>query len=120
MAISGSRSGCMTRSRTWSLQRYPYTLALTLAALLIGIAVSVPAGVFSALHRGRWQDRVLGVVSLGGLSFPELRAGTHPDPDLFDPPRLAAGLGRARIRAGDFLLYLMLPAVTLGLGSLPC
>ncbi len=27
------------------LQRYPYTLALTLAALLIGIAFSVPAGV---------------------------------------------------------------------------
>ena len=56
-------------------QRYPYTLALTLAALLIGIAVSLPAGVFSALHRGRWPDRVLGVVSLGGLSFPNFALG---------------------------------------------
>ena len=34
------------------LQRYPYTMALTLAALLIGVLVSVPAGVYSALHRG--------------------------------------------------------------------
>ena len=56
-------------------QRYPYTLALTLAALLIGIAVSVPAGVFSALHRGHWPDRVLGVMSLGGLSFPNFALG---------------------------------------------
>src|SRR6201996_3331462 len=28
------------------LQRYPYTLALTVAALLIGIALSVPAGIW--------------------------------------------------------------------------
>ena len=43
------------------LQRYPYTLALTLAALLIGIAISIPSGIWSALHRNRWQDRTLGV-----------------------------------------------------------
>src|ERR1700735_156747 len=57
------------------LQRYPYTLALTLAALLIGIALSIPAGVWSALHRSRWQDRSLGVVSLVGLSFPNFALG---------------------------------------------
>ncbi len=57
------------------LQRYPYTLALTLAALLIGIVTAIPAGVLSALHRGRWPDRTLGVVSLGGLSFPNFALG---------------------------------------------
>ena len=57
------------------LQRYPYTLALTLAALLIGIATSIPAGIWSALHRNRWQDRTLGVVSLVGLSFPNFALG---------------------------------------------
>ena len=67
------------------LQRYPYTLALTLAALLIGIITAVPAGVFSALHRSRWQDRTLGVVSLVGLSFPELRARPHPYRCLLHP-----------------------------------
>ena len=41
------------------LQRYPYTLALTVAALLIGIAAAVPAGIWSALHRNRWQDRAM-------------------------------------------------------------
>ena len=96
------------------LQRYPYTLALTLAALLIGIAVSIPAGVFSALHRGRWQDRLLGVVSLGGLSFPNFALG--PVLILIFSIRLGwlpvSGAGTGP----DFLLYLILPAVTLGSG----
>ncbi len=96
------------------LQRYPYTLELTLAALLIGVVVSVPAGVFSALHRGRWQDRVLGVVSLGGLSFPNFALG--PILILLFSIRLGwlpvSGAGSG----GDFLLYLILPAVTLGSG----
>lgn len=98
------------------LQRYPYTLALTLAALLIGIAVSVPAGILSALHRNRWQDRALGVVSLVGLSFPNFALG----PILIIVfsiyfgwlPVSTAGTGGI----GDFLLHLILPAITLGLG----
>lgn len=98
------------------LQRYPYTLALTLAALLIGIAVSVPAGILSALHRNRWQDRALGVVSLVGLSFPNFALG----PILIIVfsiyfgwlPVSTAGTGGV----GDFLLHLILPAITLGLG----
>jgi ABC-type dipeptide/oligopeptide/nickel transport system permease component len=95
-------------------QRYPYTLELTLAALLIGIAVSIPAGVFSALHRGRWPDRVLGVVSLGGLSFPNFALG--PILILLFSIRFGwlpvSGAGTGR----DFLLYLILPAITLGSG----
>ncbi|MEO6911127.1 MAG: ABC transporter permease [Edaphobacter sp.] len=98
------------------LQRYPYTLALTLAALLIGIAFSVPAGVLSALHPNRWQDRILGVVSLIGLSFPNFALG----PILIIIfsiyfgwlPVSTAGTGGI----GDFLLHLILPAITLGLG----
>jgi ABC-type dipeptide/oligopeptide/nickel transport system permease component len=95
-------------------QRYPYTLELTLAALAIGIGIAVPAGIFSALHRGRWQDRLVGVVSLGGLSFPNFALG----PILILTfsiglgwlPVSGAGTGR------DFALYLILPAVTLGAG----
>ena len=98
------------------LQRYPYTLALTLAALLIGIAVSVPSGILSALHRNRWQDRSLGVVSLVGRSFPNFALG----PILIIIfsiyfgwlPVSTAGTGGV----GDFLLHLILPAITLGLG----
>ena len=98
------------------VQRYPYTLALTLAALLIGITVAVPAGVLSALHRSRWPDRTLGVVSLVGLSFPNFALG--PLLILLFSIRLGwlpvsgAGTGGTL----DFLLHLVLPALTLGLG----
>jgi peptide/nickel transport system permease protein len=99
-------------------QRYPYTLALTLAALLIGIAVSIPAGVFSALHRGRWPDRVLGVVSLGGLSFPNFALG--PILILIFSIKLGwlpvSGAGTGRVLGPQFWIYLVLPAITLGSG----
>src|SRR5258708_19912447 len=52
------------------LQRYPYTLALTIAALLIGIATAVPAGIWSALHRTRCQNRPLGLPPLVALPSP--------------------------------------------------
>ena len=100
------------------LQRYPYTLALTVAALLIGVAISVPAGVSSALHRGRWPDRLLGVVSLGGLSFPNFALG--PVLILIFSIWLGwtpvSGAGTGPIFGRFFWLYLVLPAITLGTG----
>jgi ABC-type dipeptide/oligopeptide/nickel transport system permease component len=97
-------------------QRYPYTLALTVAALLLGMAAAFPAGIWSALYRNRWQDRSLGVVSLVGLSFPNFALG--PILILLFSIRLGwlpvsgAGFGGA----GDFFLHLILPALTLALG----
>jgi peptide/nickel transport system permease protein len=99
-------------------QRYPYTMALTLAALLIGIGIAVPAGVFSALHRGRWPDRVLGVASLGGLSFPNFALG--PILILVFSIKLGwlpvSGAGTGRLFGLQFWPYLILPAITLGMG----
>ncbi len=99
-------------------QRYPYTLALTLAALVIGVALSIPAGVYSALNRGRWPDRVLGVVSLGGLSFPNFALG--PILILIFSIKLGwtpvSGAGAGPIFGAGFWLYLVLPAITLGSG----
>lgn len=97
------------------LQRYPYTLALTIAALIIGVGASMPAGIASALHRNRWQDRGLGVLSLVGLSFPNFALG--PILILI----FSIGLGWLPVSTAgdgsvtDFLLHLILPAVTLGL-----
>ena len=102
-------------------QRYPYTLALTLAALGIGIIAAVPAGVLSALHRSHWPDRTLGVVSLVGLSFPNFALG--PLLILLFSIRFGwlpvsgAGTGGAGLQGvADFLSHLVLPALTLGLG----
>ena len=100
------------------LQRYPYTLALTLAALFMGIAASIPAGIYSALYRGRWPDRILGVASLGGLSFPNFALG--PILILIFSIKLGwlpvSGAGTGPILSPQFFLYLILPAVTLGMG----
>ena len=96
-------------------QRYPYTLELTASALLIGMLLAFPAGVASALHRNGWQDRLLGVVSLAGLSFPNFALG--PLLILFFSiylgwlPVSGAGTGGVSLFS-----HLVLPAVTLGSG----
>ncbi len=55
--------------------RYPYTITLTLSALALGLVLAVPAGVAASVRRGRWQDHLLGLVSLFGLSVPAFALG---------------------------------------------
>ena len=55
--------------------RYPYTLALAVTALVLGLVLALPAGIAAAVRRGRWQDQVLSVVSLFGLSVPGIALG---------------------------------------------
>ena len=89
-------------------QRYPYTLQLTLAALVVAIVLSVPAGVRSARRRNRWDDRVLSVVSLFGLSFPNFALG--PILILF----FAIQLGWLPVSGSGTMAHLVLPAITMG------
>jgi peptide/nickel transport system permease protein len=89
-------------------QRYPYTLELTLASLLVAILLSVPAGIRSAQRRNRWDDRVLSVVSLFGLSFPNFALG--PILILF----FAIKLGLLPVSGSGTLAHLVLPAITMG------
>jgi peptide/nickel transport system permease protein len=56
-------------------QRYPYTIALTMAALIMGLVLALPAGIVAALKRGRASDQTISVVSLFGLSVPGLALG---------------------------------------------
>ena len=56
-------------------QRYPYTLALTITALVFGLALALPAGVWAAVRRGKAADQALSVVSLFGLSIPGIALG---------------------------------------------
>ena len=88
--------------------RYPYTLELTLAALCVAIALALPAGVRSAQRRDRWDDRVLSVISLFGLSFPNFALG--PVLILF----FAIGLGWLPVSGSGTFAHLVLPAMTMG------
>ncbi len=51
-------------------KRYPYTLELTLAALLVAMLLSIPAGVRSAQRRNQWDDRAAQRGQPVWLSFP--------------------------------------------------
>ena len=89
-------------------QRYPYTLQLTLGALLVAIVLSVPAGVRSAERRNRWDDRLLSVVSLFGLSFPNFALG--PILILI----FSIKLGWLPVSGSGSFAHLVLPAITMG------
>ena len=89
-------------------QRYPYTLELTLASPLVAIVLSIPAGVRSAQRRNRWDDRLLSVVSLFGLSFPNFALG--PILILF----FAIKLGLLPVSGSGTVAHLVLPAITMG------
>src|SRR5690242_16996384 len=89
-------------------ERYPYTLRLTIAALVVALLLSIPAGVRSAQRRDRWDDRVLSVVSLFGLSFPNFALG--PILILF----FAIKLGWLPVSGSGTFAHLILPAITMG------
>jgi peptide/nickel transport system permease protein len=96
--------------------RYPYTVELTVSALLLGLALAVPAGVMAAVRRGRWQDQTVGLVSLFGLSVPAFALG--PVLILVFSIGLrwlpVSGAGPGGIFSGDGWKYLVLPSVAMG------
>jgi peptide/nickel transport system permease protein len=89
-------------------QRYPATILLTFASLVVAVLISVPAGVRSARRRNRWDDRVLSFVSLIGLSFPNFALG--PILILF----FAIRLGWLPVSGIGTPAHIVLPAVTMG------
>ncbi len=116
---------------------FPATLELSFAALLISIVLGVPAGVWSAVSRGRLPDYVVRLLSLAGGSLPVFwlgliviglfyyQLGWFPGGGRLDtfvpPPPTRTGLYVVdSILAGDFealrssLVHLVLPALTLG------
>jgi ABC-type dipeptide/oligopeptide/nickel transport system permease component len=52
------------------LERLPATIELTLVALIIALAIAIPLGIWAAVRRGSWVDRIATVGSLFGVSLP--------------------------------------------------
>ncbi len=96
------------------LQKFPNTLKLALAAVLFASLGGISLGVFAAMKRGTFWDKLTSLISVGGISVPVFWLGLTLMLIFalylrWLPP---SGMGR-----GD-LAYLILPAVTLGTFSM--
>jgi peptide/nickel transport system permease protein len=57
------------------LERFPATFELVLTAAVLSLAVGVPMGVYTGIHRDTWLSRVFMIVSLAGVSLPTFLIG---------------------------------------------
>ena len=100
------------------MDRMPITLSLTAGATLIGLVISVPLGVFAAIQRDSWLDRTTIFTTSLGIAAPEFFIG------LLLVLLLALELGWLPATGYipfaedplEWLLRLILPSLTLGLG----
>ncbi len=90
------------------LARYPATLELALAGLMVAILISIPLGVLAGRRRGSWIDNTISVVALLGISTPGFVLG----PLAIYLFSIKLDLLPVSGRYGPE--YLVLPAVTLG------
>ncbi|HEV8587397.1 MAG TPA: ABC transporter permease [Pyrinomonadaceae bacterium] len=56
-------------------ERYPATIELAIAAMLIAVCIAIPLGVVAGKNRGTWLDNALSVVALVGISLPSFVIG---------------------------------------------
>jgi len=93
----------------------PHTIDLTLASLVVGVVLGVPAGVYAALRRNRFGDYVTRLLSLVGLSFPVFVSGIFMLLLFALHWRIFPVIGAARLDDPvDRLTKVVLPAITLG------
>jgi peptide/nickel transport system permease protein len=97
-------------------EQLPYTLGLSVTALILAFLISVPAGLYIAHHRGGIVDKVLSRLSLIIFSLPIFWTAALLQLSLADPEFLgwfhASGIGPSRIENPSFLQqlpYLLLP-----------
>ncbi|MFC7476331.1 ABC transporter permease [Dankookia sp. GCM10030260] len=94
----------------------PHTIDLTLAAMVFGIVIGVPAGIAAALHRNGAIDLAARMLSLLGLSFPVFVSGIFLLLAFALHWQVFPVIGNADLGDPlDRLHKLILPAITLGL-----
>ncbi len=90
------------------LDRLPATIELAVAGLVFSVALAVPLGVLSAVHRGGWIDRVGRVLAMLGQAMPTFWVG------LLLILVFAVRLGWLPAFGRDGVSSLVLPAIALG------
>jgi ABC-type dipeptide/oligopeptide/nickel transport system permease component len=90
------------------MERYPATIKLALAAMLVAIFIAIPLGVFAGKNKGTWIDSFSSFVALIGISLPGFVIG----------PLLvyffAVKLGWVSASGNQYPEDIILPAITLG------
>jgi peptide/nickel transport system permease protein len=57
------------------LYRWPATIEITIASIIIAVAIGVPTGVYSAIHRNSIIDNLSRILSLTGAAMPSFFLG---------------------------------------------
>ncbi len=75
--VTGDLGDSFFRGPVWDLiaVAMPATLLLAATSMLVSILISIPLGIYSAVHKGGLADQVIRVLSLVGLSFPNFWLG---------------------------------------------
>lgn len=92
-------------------ERIPATLALTLPALMLKLAIGVPAGVYAALHQGTGFDRTVMVTAVFGFAIPGFVLA------LGLVLVFSVTLGWLPSGGRDTIWHAVLPVLTLGFGG---
>ncbi len=96
------------------LARYPATIELTVASLLVSALVGIPLGVLAAVGRGRWLDHLSRLVALVGVSMPVFWLGLVLQWFFYGQVGWLPVGSRGEWRApATALLHLALPTLTL-------
>ncbi|TCZ53882.1 ABC transporter permease [Roseicella aquatilis] len=93
------------------VERIPATLALTLPALAIKLGLGIPAGVYAALHRNSWADRLVMLLAVAGFTVPSFVLG------LLLVLLFAVQLGWLPSGGQESWRHGILPMLTLGIGG---
>lgn len=132
-----SQQSVLVELRTY----FPATLELTVAAMLLTVALGIPLGVLSAVSGSMWLRSTLRLLSLIGVGLPvfwaglifqmvfygrlqllpldgRLTAGLTPPPGITNMYTVDALLAGQWLIFQDAMLHLILPAVTLAIGRI--
>ena len=93
------------------LERIPATLMLTIPALIVKVGIGVPAGVFAALYRNSWIDRLVMALAVAGFTVPSFVLG------LILVLIFAVSLGWLPSGGQDSWRNIILPVITMSLGG---
>jgi peptide/nickel transport system permease protein len=93
------------------LERIPATLVLTIPALMLKLAIGIPAGIFATLHRGSLIDRAVMVGAVAGFTVPSFVLG------LVLVLIFAVQLGWLPSGGQETWRHAILPIITLGIGG---